>query len=165
MPLGTGWWFNRLTNRYIQIDDHAKDACANPARFGLTNADLVKAVAGPQGDRSVTTRQGHVVVTCEEDRDCIIPRVCQAGYIRIRLWNGRLGWQFAGDPYDALQVLHAFNRRREIGDFTLVTFTDFGLGVSVTDHFRQFNKPVGESAVRRLIASWETIYIDKPTGG
>lgn len=155
MPLGEGFWYNRRTNRFIRIDDHARDACANPEKFGLTDKDLIKVVSA--GCRTWTSLQGHVLVMGEEDRDLIIPRVCQAGYIRVRHWNGKLAWQFAGDPLLALQTLHRRAERLGLGPATLVTFTDFGLGLSVTDLYARF-RPNGNRALQNLLDTWIARY-------
>ncbi len=155
MPLGEGFWYNRRTNRFIKINDHARDACAKPERFGLTDKDLIKAVSA--NGREWTSSMGHVVIRSEEDRELVIVRVCQAGYIRIRHWKGRLGWQFAGDPLSALQVLHRSVERMGAAAWTLVTFTDFGLGLSVTDLYDRF-RPDGSRALRALIDTWISRY-------
>lgn len=160
MPLGEGFWYNRRTNRFIKIDDHARDACANPERFGLTDKDLIKAVSA--NGREWTSSMGHVVIRNEEDRDLIIPRVCQAGYIRVRHWSGKLGWQFAGDPINALEVLHRRAGSLGLGPQTLVTFTDFGLGLSVTDHYAYFRND-GSVLLNRLIWTWLARYEDTKT--
>jgi hypothetical protein len=161
MPLGEGFWYNRRTNRFIKIDDHARDACANPERFGLTNKDLIKAIS--VHGREWTSCMGHVVVRSEEDRDLIIPRVCQAGYIRVRHWSGKLGWQFAGDPLSALETLNRRAGSLGLGPHTLVTFTDFGLGLSVTDHHCRF-RPGGSIILKRLLDTWiERYELTKPT--
>ena len=155
MPLGEGFWYNRRTNRFIKIDDHARDACANPERFGLTDKDLIKVVSA--NGREWTSSMGHVVVRNEEDRDLIIPRVCQAGYIRVRHWHGNLGWQFAGDPINALEVLHRRAGSLGLGPLTLVTFTDFGLGLSVIDRYAYFRND-GSVLLTRLIQTWLARY-------
>jgi hypothetical protein len=155
MPLGEGFWYNRRTNRFIKIDDHARDACAKPEKFGLTDKDLIKAVS--ISGREWTSLAGHVVVRNEDDRELIIIRVAQAGYIRIRHWSGKLGWQFAGDPINALETLHRRAGKLGLGPQTLVTFTDFGLGLSVTDHYAYFRND-GSVLLNRLIKTWLARY-------
>jgi hypothetical protein len=155
MPLGEGFWYNRRTNRFIKINDHAIDACANPERFGLTDRDMIKAIS--VNGREWTSCMGHVVVRSEADRDLIIPRVCQAGFIRVRHWHGNLGWQFAGDPINALETLHRRSGSLGIGIYTLVTFTDFGIGLSVTDRYAYFLND-GSPLLNRLIKTWVARY-------
>lgn len=158
MPRGTGYWYNRRTNRFIKIRDHAQDACANPQRFGLTDKDLIKEVSAK--GREWTSSMGHVVIRNEEDRELVIIRVARAGYIRIRHWQGKLGWEFAGDPISSLEVLHRRANSLGLGPHTLVTFTDFGLGLSVTDHYAYF-RPDGSKILGRLIQTWLARYEDR----
>jgi hypothetical protein len=152
MPLGTGYWYDRLNRRYLLIDDHAQDVCRNPQRFRLTAVDLQRAIL--RGDQKPHTCQGHVVVNNEDVRALIIQRTAVAGYIRIRQWKGHLGWEFAGDPEDALKVLRRYIKSKEIGNTTLITFTDFGMGVSLTERAFQFGKGLHKSPVKDLIDRW-----------
>lgn len=156
MPLGYGAWYNRRTRKYLIIDDHANDAAANPKRFGLTDKDLITAV-GIDG-REHTTSKGHVVVKNQTDRELVIIRVAQAGFIRVRYHKGYLGWQFAGDPENALSVLRNFIKRWQVGTVVLVTFTDFGQGVSLTERSVLFDSLFENSPVNRLIERWRSRY-------
>jgi hypothetical protein len=158
MPRGAGYWYNRRTNRFITIRDHAQDACANPQRFGLTDKDLIKEVSAK--GREWTSSMGHVVIRSEEDRELVIIRVARAGFIRIRHWQGKLGWEFAGDPISSLEVLHRRANSLGLGPHTLVTFTDFGLGLSVTDHYAYFRND-GSKLLNRLIQTWLARYEDR----
>ena len=164
MPLGNGYWLNRRTGRLLKIDDHAIDAAANPERFGLTDVQMVQAVMGPFKNREYTTSKHHVVIKNEEDREFVIIRVAQAGFIRIRHWRDKLGWQFAGDPLDALNRLRKYAPKNGVGPATLVTFTDFGLGLSVTELFSRFDgRGLTCTPLQDLLETWIGRYeINKP---
>lgn len=152
MPLGTGYWYDRQKRRYNLIDDHAGDAARSPERFRLTTVDLLRAIH--RKDLKPHTSLGKVVVNSEEVRSVIIERVATAGFIRVRDWKGHLGWEFAGDPEDALTVLRRYIKSQEIGNTTLITFTDFGMGVSITERAFQFGKGLSKSPVKDLIDRW-----------
>ncbi len=152
MPLGIGYWYDRANHRYITINDHAQDAAAYPERFRLTSVDLLRAIT--RADQKPHTSLGKVVVNNEEVRAAIIQRVATAGFIRVRQWKGNLGWEFAGDPENALKVLRRYIKSQEIGNTTLITFTDFGMGVSITERAFQFGKGLSKSPVKELIDRW-----------
>lgn len=156
MPLGTGYWYDRRNCRYCLIDDHAQDVCRNPQRFRLTSVDLQRAIV--RGDQKPHTCQGHVVINNEEVRSLVIQRTAVEGWIRVREWKGRLGWEFAGDPESALKVLRRYIKSQEIGNNALITFTDFGMGVSITERAFQFGKGLHKSPVKDLIDRWVRRY-------
>jgi len=111
MPLGIGFWYDRRSRRYHLITEHATDAVEHPRRF-----------------RSQAVAHLNPV----RDRDAVVRFVAVQEFIRIRHYKDRLGWQFHDQPDAALAVLRRFIRRHEIGILTLVTFTDFAAGWSVT---------------------------------
>lgn len=159
MPLGEGFWLCRWNGKMIEINDHAADVCANPQKFGLTDKALIEAVS--VGGREHRISEGHVVVRNEEDRELLIPRICLEGFIRVRDHRGTLGWQFAGDPITALDALRRYGKKR-LGPLTLVTFTDFGLNLSVTDHYDSFTKDAESQQVKHLIDTWIRRYEGVP---
>jgi len=152
MPLGKGYWLNRRTSRLLEIDDHANDACSNPQRFNLTSEDLIKALMTE--NIIPHTNNGHIAVRNEDERTLIIKRVCVAGFIRIRDYKARLGWQFAGDPPSALWELRRYGQRRQLGPLYEVTFSDFGLDTTVTGYYVDFTKDAESAAVKNLIDTW-----------
>jgi hypothetical protein len=111
MPLGNGYFYDRKKKRYITISEHATDALASPEVFDcheITHLNPVK------------------------DRDDIIVFVLKKGFIRVRHWKDRLGWQFFGDLEGALKVLNKYMKDKEVGDACIVTFTDFQTFKSLT---------------------------------
>ena len=165
-----GFWLNRRKpGSLIKINDHAQDVCARPQKFGLTYEDLADAIKLERGDFAFVDGEGRanrVVIRNEEDREVIIRRTCSEGYIRIRYdrRHATLGWQFAGDPLSAFSKLRKFAQKWDIGPMTMVTFTDFGLGLSVTDRYGQFlpsslDKP--STPIGNLIDTWVRRY-EKP---
>ncbi len=117
MPLGTGFWFDRRKRRYHRIDEHAQDAIGHPGKFRsqpVAHLDPVR------------------------DRDVIVIFVSQQGFIRIRHHRGHLGWQFWGEPNDALDDLRRFCTKYEVGPATIVTATDFSTKLSVTASLASF---------------------------
>lgn len=120
-----GFWFDRRRHRYIEIEDHTRNALETPQRFRLGRADVdaIRA-AGP---------------VFEHQRQVAIPRVASRGFIRIR-WTprqGALGWEFHGDPTAALAVLRRFARRHGVGPATVVTISDFSAGWTRTTTLRE----------------------------
>jgi hypothetical protein len=151
-----GFWLNRRTHRLLPIHDHAIDACANPARFGLTRADLARAFANA-GRPCPRDARGNVRCADEDARAVIIPRVCSAGFIRIRYERRQatLGWQFAGDPPSALDRLAWFGRKFELGPAVLVNFGDFGMDAAVSERFgRILDAPAMADLQRRWWRSY-----------
>lgn len=161
MSESVGYWYDRIAKRWIKISDHATDAWANPEKFGTTKADLETMIKRD-------APRDHVWMQIDDGiregaRAAIIKHIASKSYIRVRHIfgsNAYLGWQFAGNPCDALTDLQRYMKRKEVGPVTVVTFTDFGLGVSVQDLAKEFGKPPG-SAVQKLINTWKDRYTYK----
>ena len=103
--LGSAFWLDRRTKRYIAIHDHAIDAHNTPAQFRISR---------------LATKSLNPI----RDREKIIRMVCEQGFIRVRRYRGRIGWQFWGYPYEALDLLQSYFGRFEIGPAEVITFTD-----------------------------------------
>jgi hypothetical protein len=110
MPLGDGFFYDRKRRRYIRITEHATDAVTRPDVFSshkVKHLDPVK------------------------DRDTIVIHVLKNGFIRVRHWKDRLGWQFWGDTEDALKTLKRYIKKNGVGDGAVITFTDFKTGKNI----------------------------------
>ena len=120
-PLGDGYFINRRNHRLIRITEHAEEALNFPKKFHTL------AVAHLQPGL---------------DRDLIVVHTTRQGFIRLRHYKDRLGFQFWGDPDAALRDLRRYCRRKEVGPYTIVTITDFStkLGIEV------FWKQIGTKA-------------------
>jgi hypothetical protein len=117
MPSGKGYFYNRKTKRFITINEHATDAIQRPKEFGTSSIQHLNPVI---------------------NRDEIVIHVLKNGFIRVRDWDAHLGWQFWGDPEDALKTLQRYIKKNEIGNGYLITFTDFKTGdnkVANTNNF------------------------------
>ena len=110
MPLGDGFFYDRNKKKYIRIDEHATDAVTRPDVF---NSHDVK----------------HLNPTT--DRDQIVIHVLKNGFIRVRHWKERLGWQFWGNPQESLDILKKYIRKNGLGLGCIITFTDFSTGKNV----------------------------------
>ena len=133
---GDGFWYDRQRKRLILIEDHAVDAKAKPVKFRIDprEVELLQPV---------------------KDRELIIKLVCQRGFIRIRHTKGFLGWQFWGDPVEALEVMQRFFSTYDVGPATQVTFTDFALSgkINTTQGLaKDFAGPA--TAAQPLLARW-----------
>jgi hypothetical protein len=117
MPSGNGYFFNRKTKRYIKIYEHATDAVTRPKVFGTEEIKHLNPVT---------------------DRDQIVIHVLKNGFIRVRDWAGYLGWQFWGDPDDALKILKKYIKKHEIGNGYVITFTDFETGKQIQANTNYF---------------------------
>lgn len=111
MPLGTGYFYDRVKNKYITIYEHATDAVTRPDVFRSHEV-------------------AHLNPT--QDRDEIVIHVLKKGFIRVRHWKDCLGWQFWGDSTKSLSLLKQYIKKNDVGDYTTVTFTDFEKGKSVS---------------------------------
>jgi hypothetical protein len=111
MPLGTGYFYDRIKNKYILIDEHATDAVTRPEVFrshAITHLNPTK------------------------DRNEIVIHVLQKGFIRVRHWKDCLGWQFWGDSAKSLAILKRYIKKNDVGEYVTVTFTNFEKGKTVT---------------------------------
>ncbi len=104
MPLGEGYFYDRKKKRYITIFEHATDAVERPNVFKSHEVKHLNPVT---------------------DRDTIVIHVLKKGFIRVRDWRGRLGWQFWGNATEAIQTLRRYINRQGLGDSYIVTLTDF----------------------------------------
>ena len=104
MPLGEGYFYDRRKKKLIVIDEHATDSVTRPNIF-----------------RSKKVCHLNPVI----DRDEIVIYTLKQGFIRIRLWKGELGFQFWGSPKEAKKTLMWFAKKKEVGDYCRVTFSDF----------------------------------------
>lgn len=111
MPLGIGYFYDRVKKKYILIDEHATDAVTRPVVF-----------------RSEEVKNLNPVM----DRDTIVIHVLKKGFIRVRHWKSDLGWQFWGDAPDSLKILKKYIKKNDVGDYASITFTDFMIGKTVT---------------------------------
>jgi hypothetical protein len=107
MPLGDGYFYNRETKKYIRIFEHATDAVSQPDVF-----------------KSHDVKHLNPVI----NRDEIVIHVLKQGFIRVRHWKERLGWQFWGDPKSSLSALKKYMKNYGMSDYCIVTFTDFESG-------------------------------------
>lgn len=115
MPLGKGFFYDRKRKKYILIEEHATDAVTRPNIFkshDVKHLDPVK------------------------DRDTIVIHVLRNGFIRVRHWKDRLGWQFWGDISGSLKTLKSYIKRHGVGDGAIVTFTDFETGKNIECNVR-----------------------------
>lgn len=110
MPLGEGFFYDRQRKRYIRITEHATDAVTRPDIFNSHSVKHLDPV---------------------KDRDTIVIHVLRNGFIRVRHWKIRLGWQFWGDAAGALQTLKRYIKKHGVGDGAIITFTDFETGKSI----------------------------------
>jgi len=110
MPLGDGYFYDRKRKKYIRIEEHATDAVTRPDTFGSHAVKHLNPVA---------------------DRDTIVIHVLKNGFIRVRHWKDRLGWQFWGEPEKSLKILKNYIKKNSVGDGAVVTFTDFESGKSI----------------------------------
>ena len=112
MPLGEGYFYDRISNqrRFYRISEHATDAITRPRLFRAQAVAHLNPV---------------------QDRESIVRHVVSQGFIRVRYWKDRLGWEFHGEPDDALAVLRRFIRRREVGPYVQVNISDFQSGISI----------------------------------
>jgi hypothetical protein len=110
MPLGDGYFYDRKRKKYIRIEEHATDAVTRPDTFRSHDVKHLSPVA---------------------DRDTIVIHVLKNGFIRVRHWKDRLGWQFWGEPEKSLKTLKSYMKKNEIGNGTIITFTDFESGKNI----------------------------------
>ena len=142
---GYGWWYDRRRRCYIEIHDHAINACNDEKRYRIldvTNACIRAAIN--------LTKEGRQT---ETTRDLIIPAVCSKGFIRVR-WlpkHATLGWQFAADPRGALKVLKRFINRFGVGPSVELTFTDF----STSKEAKCLISQIDGTAITEVIEYWE----------
>ncbi len=143
-----GWWYDRKKKIYIPIHDHAVAVVGDPKKYRI--------------DRSNTfVRMAQAMGMDGRFRDQIIPLTCAQGFIRVRLIQGKdhstLGWQFTGEPHKAFETLKRFTQRHDVGPTTEVTFTDFGLGRTLTTFWLDFNalKP----PLLTLLQHWERTHL------
>lgn len=106
MPLGKGYWYDRVKHRWHEIQEHATDAVASPARFRAQQVAHLNPVS---------------------DRDAIVRHVAAQGFIRVRHWK-QLGFEFHGDIPAALTVLKRYIKRKEVGPYTTIHIADFEQG-------------------------------------
>jgi len=119
MPLGNGYFYDRKKKKLIDIYEHATDVINRWETFRAKKVSKLNPVT---------------------DRDAIVIYVLRQGFIRIRLWNGQLGWQFWGNEPLARKVLHWFARKAEIGKYCVVTYTDFKAKKSQTLQYKDIKK-------------------------
>jgi hypothetical protein len=119
MPLGIGYFYDRKRKKYILIEEHATDAITRPDTFGSHAVKHLNPVA---------------------DRDTIVIHVLRNGFIRVRHWKDRLGWQFWGEPEKSLKTLKSYIKKNDIGEGSIVTFTDFQSGRNVECNVRDVLK-------------------------
>ena len=131
MSESQGWWYDRKKKIYIKIDDHAQAVSECPKKY------RIKTLYHPEFTK--------FEISPEDRRSLIIREVCSNGFIRARLIQGRvstLGWQFTGEPHKAFEILKRFAKNHGVGDLTEVTFSDFGLGRSITTFWHDFDPKV-----------------------
>jgi hypothetical protein len=139
-----GWWYDRKKKVHFKIHEHTEAVIQDTKRYRMENCPLLDMVSFHHKVRST-----------------IIPLVCSNGFIRIRLIQGKdhstLGWQFTGEPHKAFEVLQKFAKRHDIGPTTEVTFTDFGLGRTLTTFWSDFNalKP----PLLTMLLHWERTHL------
>lgn len=108
---GGGWWYDRIKQTYLAVEDHAQAVLTNPILYRVEDLDL-----------------GGADMPTEERRSRVIRLACARSFIRIRYHprqQARLAWQFCGDPFDSLTDLKLFARAQDLAPETEVTFTDF----------------------------------------
>jgi hypothetical protein len=117
MPLGDGYFYDRKKRKYIRIQEHATAVIENPKLYKSEEVASLNPV---------------------KDRDEIVLYALKQGFIRVRDYRGRLGWQFYGDVEGALNELKKYMKKNEFGVGYVITFTDFRTGKEVvanTPHF------------------------------
>jgi len=119
MPLGEGYFYDRRNKKLISIDEHATDSVTKPEVFRSKKICHLNPVL---------------------DRDEIVIYTLKRGFIRIRLWRGELGFQFWGNIREAKKILIWFAKRKDIGDFCRITFTDFKTKKTCTFNFKDLGK-------------------------
>jgi hypothetical protein len=139
-----GWWYDRLKHRYLTIQDHAIDAEADPECYRTTSRKIssIKTVV------SVFWINKRTLI-----RDRVIRHVASRGFIRVRLHDRNLGWQFYGEPHTALAALRHFLRRHGIQRGVTVTFTDFSVNDEYIYDAALFLKD--PPCVKNLLIRWE----------
>lgn len=143
MPLGAGFWFDRKVGTYLRIEEHATNALADPNRYGIE-----------AWVRDFRRRHRNAQPSPVEDRDAVVIAVAKQGFIRIRHYKDRLGWQFYGDPLEAVIELRRYIEKHEVGDLTIVTFTDFRQSKTTEAEAGRFRR----GANRRILVAprqWE----------
>jgi hypothetical protein len=144
MAESKGWWYDRRKKIYIPIEDHATAASDNPQKYRVDpGTELAKLCA---------VYRLHTGL-----RDRIIPGICSRGFIRVRLIKGHsvntLGWQFTGEPHDAFATLKRFASRHGVGPLVETTFTDFGLGRTLTTFWGDFDPE--KPPLKTFLEFWE----------
>lgn len=91
MSLGECLWYDRQRGRFSSVISHDFEARTEPGSYRLQRQ--------PCFDRSLPQAPLYRAVTAQ-------------GYIRIRHWQDRLGWEFHGGPHEALRVLGGFLEER-----------------------------------------------------
>jgi len=122
MPLGKGYFLNRKTKKYVEIQEHATDALMRPKMFSTKDIQHLNPVT---------------------HRDEIVIHVLKNGFIRVRDYKGFLGWQFWGNYKEALKLLVKYIEKNELGFGYTITFTDFETGKELKgnpDYFISINK-------------------------
>ncbi len=148
MPLGKGYFLNRRTGRLHLVEEHASDVIKRPKRYGLTEENIQDTI----GTTAVDAGYG----LTEEERGLIIRLVTANGFIRIRYHKDRLGYQFTGDPHDALDRLRRLMSRWGVGSYTLITFTDFSINRGVSNLAKYFTKGNETRAIAALLEHWDS---------
>lgn len=108
-----GCWYDRHKRQFVHIRDHAQDALAAPKRYRIVEALAQLRIKKSRPIDGIIDREEIILITA------------RAGFIRVRLVPGYLGWQFYGDPAESVKVLKRFAGRYELGETTEVVFTDF----------------------------------------
>lgn len=117
MPLGFGYFCDRKTKRFIKINEHATDALKKKEVFGTQDIQHLNPVT---------------------NRDEIVLHVLKNGFIRIREWKGKIGWQFWGNQKESKELLKRYIKKFDIGEYATITFTDFEAVEEIQDIAKNF---------------------------